>query len=166
MAETFTFDAVDELGTEILGFALAAALPDSAVVALIGPLGAGKTRLVQAVAIAAAVEQGIVASPTFVLVHEYAGRVPIYHFDAYRLRDEDEFLGLGPDEYFNERGWCFIEWADRVAACLPADRLEISIEPTAATARRFTFRAFGPRHASIVAVLQRTLATDEHSREN
>jgi tRNA threonylcarbamoyladenosine biosynthesis protein TsaE len=158
--DSIIVEAVDEAQTAALGQVLGSLLPDNAVIALIGPLGAGKTRLVQAVAIAAGVEPGIVASPTFVLVHEYAGRVPIFHFDAYRLRDEDEFLGLGPDEYFNQPGWCFIEWADRVAACLPADRLEISIESTTATARRFTFRAFGLRHASIVATLHSELPPD------
>ena len=61
-------------------------------------------------------------SPTFVLVNEYRGRLPIYHFDAYRLRDEDEFIELGPEEYFESDGVTFVEWADRVADCLPAER--------------------------------------------
>ena len=63
-------------------------------------------------------------SPTFLLIHEYEGPVPIYHFDTYRLRDDDEFLRLGPEEYFERLGWTFIEWADRVERCLPSDRLE------------------------------------------
>ena len=73
----------------------------------------------QAVAEAAGVDPKQVLSPTFVLIHEYRGRLPIYHFDAYRLRDDDEFLQLGPEEYFDGSGWTFVEWADRVAA-LPA----------------------------------------------
>src|SRR5579871_5394859 len=97
----FVFHAADEAATARLGRALADALPAASVVALIGPLGAGKTRLVQAIAAAAGVKDQEVVSPTFVLIHEYRGRVPIYHFDAYRLRDEDEFLQLGPQEYFD-----------------------------------------------------------------
>src|SRR5690349_15184638 len=93
--ELLSVELRDESATDAFGKALAAVLPISAVVGLIGPLGAGKTRLVQAIARAAAVKDGVVASPTFVLVHEYQGRVPIFHFDAYRLAKPEEFLGLG-----------------------------------------------------------------------
>ena len=82
-------------------------------------------------------------SPTFVLVNEYRGRVPIYHIDAYRLRDEDEFLELGPEEYFESEGVTFVEWADRVADCLPAERLEIRCEAVGETERRFTIPRCG-----------------------
>ncbi|HEY2826658.1 MAG TPA: tRNA (adenosine(37)-N6)-threonylcarbamoyltransferase complex ATPase subunit type 1 TsaE [Pirellulales bacterium] len=161
------FDAADEAATTAFGQALAqslaAALPDGAVIALIGPLGAGKTRLVQAVAHAAGVEPGIVASPTFVLVHEYAGLLPIYHFDAYRLKSETEFAALGPEEYFSQRAWSFIEWADRVPNSLPPDRLEITIEPTSPTARQFNIRALGPHHEKALAVLQRGLPNNPRS---
>ncbi len=140
---SLTYHAANEAATEVLGVALAAALPPGAVVALIGTLGAGKTRLVQAIAAAAGVPPGEVVSPTFVLIHEYRGRLPIYHFDAYRLRNEDEFLQLGPEEYFDSAGWSFVEWADKVAHCLPRERLEIRIEPTGPTARRFEISAIG-----------------------
>src|SRR5262245_32656844 len=113
----------DESLTQRLGRALAESLPRGAVVGLVGPLGAGKTRRVQAIADAAGVAQETVTSPTFVLVHEYAGRVPIFHFDVYRIHDEDEFLALGPEEYYSQGGWTLIEWADRVANCLPAERI-------------------------------------------
>ncbi len=141
MNDSFIVEVADERGTLALGESLAAVLPRNCVIALIGPLGAGKTRLVQAVAQAAEVEEGIVASPTFVLVHEYAGRVPIFHFDAYRLRGAEEFLALGPEEYFARDGWSIIEWGDRVSSALPEERLEIAIEPTGDTVRRFTIRA-------------------------
>src|SRR5262245_57510011 len=145
MASTLTFEAVDERATQTLGTALADILPLRAVVVLIGQLGAGKTRLVQAVGKAVGVADGVVASPTFVLVHEYRGRVPIFHFDVYRLRDEDEFLALGPEEYFSQPGWSFVEWADRIADCLPHERLEILIEPVGPNTRRFTIRAAGEK---------------------
>jgi tRNA threonylcarbamoyladenosine biosynthesis protein TsaE len=141
----FTFVADNEQDTERLGAALASVLPPSTVVALIGPLGAGKTRLVQAVATALGVPAGRVTSPTFVLVNEYSGgRMPVYHFDTYRLKDEDEFLNLGPDEYFDSAGLTFVEWADRVASLLPPGRVEITIDPTNDTGRRFTVRGTSP----------------------
>jgi tRNA threonylcarbamoyladenosine biosynthesis protein TsaE len=134
-----TFTANTEADTDRLSAALAAALPPGTVIALIGTLGAGKTRLVQAVAAALGVPRENVTSPTFVLVNEYkSGRMPIYHFDTYRLKDDDEFLNLGPDEYFDSNGLTFVEWADRVSALLPADRLEIMIEVTGDTQRRIT----------------------------
>ena len=137
----FTFTAHNEHDTDRLGAALAGALPPATVVALIGTLGAGKTRLVQAVAAAVGVPRANVTSPTFVLVNEYTGgRLPIYHFDTYRLKDDDEFLNLGPDEYFDSSGLTFVEWADRVANLLPTERLEISIEVTSETTRRFSIR--------------------------
>ena len=146
-----------EADTEALGQALAAALPDGSVVALNGPLGAGKTRLVQALAEANGVDRRDCVSPTFVLVHEYRGRRPIYHFDVYRLRDDDEFLELGPEEYFDRPGISLIEWAQRVQRCLPHQRLEIAIEPTGPTSRRFQIEAVGPRYAEVVAMLAERL---------
>lgn len=148
--ETFQFTADDERATERLGAALAAAIPGGTVVALIGTLGAGKTRLVQAFAAAHGVPAGEATSPTFVLVNEYQGRLPIYHFDAYRLRDEDEFLELGPDEYFESAGVTFVEWADRVESCLPRNYLEIRCEAVGETSRRFVLSASTPALVGIV----------------
>src|SRR5262245_16376862 len=108
------FNSKSEGDTDRLGAALAEALPAGTTVALIGTLGAGKTRLVQAVAAALGIPRDKATSPTFVLVNEYRGRRPVYHFDAYRLRDEDEFLALGAEEYFESEGITFVEWADRV----------------------------------------------------
>jgi tRNA threonylcarbamoyladenosine biosynthesis protein TsaE len=152
--EHIVLEARDESATVAIGHALAAVLPPRSVVSLVGPLGAGKTRLVQAVAEAAGVDPRQVISPTFVLIHEYQGRLPIYHFDAYRLRDEDEFMQLGPEEYFERDGWTFIEWADRVMNCLPRERLEIRIEPTGAISRRFEIAAQGERYAPVVAAVR------------
>lgn len=151
----FTFTATDERDTDRLGAALANSLPPGTVIALIGTLGAGKTRLVQAVAVAVGVPRSAVTSPTFVLVNEYTGgRVPIYHFDTYRLKDDDEFLNLGPDEYFDSNGLAFVEWADRVAELLPTARLEITIEVTGETSREFHIAATSPRLESILTITQ------------
>ena len=141
--------------TQCLGAALAGALPPGAVVALNGPLGAGKTALVQVVAAAAGVERQNVTSPTFVLVNEYQGRRrPLYHFDAYRVRDDDEFLALGPEEYFEGRGLSLIEWAERVERCLPPERLEVRLHVTGGYTRRAVVSAVGPHYESLIESLR------------
>jgi len=149
----FTYQADDESATAELGAALAELLPNGTTVALCGTLGAGKTRLVQAIAEASGVDRRDVVSPTFVLVKEYRGRRPIYHFDAYRLRDEDEFLELGPDEYFEGDGLTLVEWADRVQDCLPTDRIQIHIELTGPQSRRFEITTVGTRYAEVGCAL-------------
>jgi len=140
-ADAFEFDATSEEATAAFGRALARALPARMVVGLDGPLGAGKTRLVQAVAEAYGIPRREVTSPTFVLVQEYHGARTIYHVDAYRLRDEDEFLQLGLEEQFEQDVLVFVEWAERVAACLPRERLDLRILVTGEQSRRFSVRA-------------------------
>lgn len=155
---TFTYDVQNQLGTDALGAALSRALPDGSVVALIGTLGAGKTALVQAVAAAEGFPRSEVTSPTFVLVNEYPAARKIYHLDTYRLADDDEFLALGPEEFFESGGLTFVEWADRFPACLPRERLEITIEVTGDETRRFWLTARGKRYEQALANAQTHLA--------
>jgi len=149
------FSSESEQATRRLGMLLAELLPRQSTLALCGPLGAGKTRLVQAIAAGLGVDPRDVLSPTFVLVHEYTGRMPIYHFDAYRLRDQQEFLDLGPEEYYEQPGITLIEWADRVADCLPDERIEVQIQMTGPQSRRFALAARG---AKLEKVLDRLAA--------
>ena len=142
-----------EEDTARLGATLAAALSPGTVVGLIGTLGAGKTALVRCVASALGVRETDVVSPTFSLINEYSGRYPVYHFDTFRLRDHDEFLELGPEEYFAGEGIVFCEWADRVAELLPASRLEIHIEVTGPSSREFAIRATSPQYAAVIKQL-------------
>jgi tRNA threonylcarbamoyladenosine biosynthesis protein TsaE len=88
-----------------------------------------------------------------VLIQEYHGQKSIYHIDAYRLRDEDEFLALGPDEYFDSDGLVLVEWADRVPGCLPRDRVEVHIEVTGESRRQFDITISGEKYASLIADL-------------
>ena len=139
--------------TEAFGRRLGGLLFPGAVVGLVGPLGAGKTHLVRAVAEGLGADGGAVSSPTFVLIQEYEGRLPVYHFDAYRLHSEAEFFDLGAHEYFEGGGVCLVEWADRVPGCLPPERLTVRLEITGETSRRAHVEASGPRYQAIVAGL-------------
>jgi len=141
----------DLAGTEAFGRRLAAHLFGGAVIALMGPLGAGKTHLVRAVAEGLGlVNSRVVSSPTFVLIQEYSGRLPIYHFDAYRLKHSGEFLELGVHEYFEGKGVCLVEWADRVEDVMPQEHLRIALEIIGETARRIAVEGRGARYQELV----------------
>jgi|SRR6516165_12180006 tRNA threonylcarbamoyladenosine biosynthesis protein TsaE len=151
---TLTIDLPVLAATTAFGRRLAELLFPGAVVALVGPLGAGKTHLVRAVAEGLGIpDSRAVSSPTFVLIQEYNARLPIYHFDAYRLRGEAEFLDLGAHEYFDSKGVCLVEWADRVAGCLPAEHLRVTLAITGETSRRATVEGFGDAYAGVVQAL-------------
>jgi tRNA threonylcarbamoyladenosine biosynthesis protein TsaE len=117
------------------GHAHAATLRRGDVLGLCGDLGAGKTHFVKGLADALGTA-ATVTSPTFTLIHEYlGGRLPLYHFDFYRLDDENEALKIGLDEYLDGDGVCVIEWADKFKNLLPAHTQWF----------RFTHRADGAR---------------------
>jgi tRNA threonylcarbamoyladenosine biosynthesis protein TsaE len=128
-----------ELGSEDetarLGRAIAEVVEAGTVIGLVGPLGAGKTRLVRAIAEALGVDPVAISSPTFVLIQEYDGRLPVYHFDTYRLPSPEAFEDLGVADYWDD-GVSLVEWADRVAGLLPDGRWKIVLEPSGATSRR------------------------------
>src|SRR5262245_24412647 len=153
MADARAFDVSDVAATAAFGRRLAELLFPGAVVGLIGPLGAGKTFLVRAIAEGLGCDGRRVSSPTFSLVHEYSARSPVYHFDTYRLPDEAAFVDLGVDEYFAGDGVCLIEWADRVENVLPAEHLRVTITPTGETSRRFDVAGVGERYEAIVHAL-------------
>jgi tRNA threonylcarbamoyladenosine biosynthesis protein TsaE len=136
----------------LFGRRMGAFLFPKAVIALVGPLGAGKTFLVRAIAEGLGIANSrVVSSPTFVLIQEYPARLPIFHFDAYRLGSVTEFAELGVHEYFESDGVSLIEWADRVESCLPPEHLRITIEPTGEQTRRVTLDTTGERYAELVA---------------
>jgi len=146
-------DVQSHAETEALGQALGRRMFPGAVIALIGTLGAGKTQLARAIAVGLDIPNpAVVTSPTFVLIQEYDARLPIYHFDAYRLQNERQFVELGVYEYLEGEGVCLVEWADKIPSVLPADRLEIHIAVTGELTRRIELAAFGPRHAALIPV--------------
>ena len=160
MSDSLTLEIPDLDATMAFGQRLAKLLFPGAVVALVGPLGAGKTHLVRALALGLGIaDSRVVTSPTFVLIQEYDARLPIYHFDAYRLRTEAEFFDLGAHEYFEGKGVCFVEWADRVEACLPGEYLRITMLPMGETRRRIVLAGRGDNYEPVLERL-RALADD------
>ena len=138
----------DTLG---LGRAIGRAVRPGDVLALVGPLGAGKTHLVKGVAEGLGIaDSRHVISPTFVLIREYEGRLWLYHFDAYRLSDPGEMYELGCEEYFEGTGVCVVEWADRVRECLPPDYVEVRIEVLGEHTRAIELVGIGRRPAGMV----------------
>lgn len=117
-----------EEDTRKLGLELAESAEPGDVIALIGDLGTGKTSLTRYIAEGLGITSTI-SSPTFTIVKEYnSGRMPLYHFDVYRLNDGDELLDIGAEDYLYGKGLCVIEWADIVSDVLPDNRLTLHIE--------------------------------------
>jgi len=139
----------DPDATRAIGRALGRAAGPGTVLALIGPLGAGKTQLAKGVAEGLGVTS-VVNSPTFILMNEHVGRLPLYHIDAYRLGDPEEAPAAGLLDERQVDGVTVIEWADRLDGWLPPERLEISIDPgPGATERRLRWTAHGAAHAQL-----------------
>lgn len=113
---------------ESFGMALADTLAAGDVLALIGELGTGKTALTRYIAKGLGISERI-SSPTFTVVKQYEdGRLPMYHFDVYRVSDEDELFNIGIDEFFFGKGVCVVEWADLILNILPENTRFIYLE--------------------------------------
>ncbi|MFQ5770313.1 MAG: tRNA (adenosine(37)-N6)-threonylcarbamoyltransferase complex ATPase subunit type 1 TsaE [bacterium] len=113
--------------TQRIGEQWGRSLQPGSVVALFGELGSGKTTFIKGVCRGLNVIDEI-TSPSFTLIHEYTGKIPIYHFDFYRIENIREILELGCEDYFYRAGICLIEWADRVTDFLPSKRIEIYLK--------------------------------------
>jgi len=115
-----------ESETYELSFEFGQQLNKGAVVCLFGGLGAGKTTFIKGLAAGAAgYPSENVSSPTFVYLNVYEGEKNIYHFDLYRLRDSDEFLSAGFDEYLDHGGICCIEWSEKIADLIPDNAISV-----------------------------------------
>jgi tRNA threonylcarbamoyladenosine biosynthesis protein TsaE len=126
--------------TWTLAAELADELGPGTVIALHGDLGAGKTCFIQGFAAALGIDEPI-TSPTYTIIGEYEGRLPLHHIDLYRLSGPEEAIGLGLEEYFDVNGITAIEWAERAEGLLPPDLLHIQIQADEHTGTR-TFRIF------------------------
>ena len=130
----------NEAETEALGARLAAVLSPGAVVAYQGGLGMGKTAFTRGLGRGLGYT-GRVTSPTFTIVNEYeGGRLPLFHFDMYRLSDEDALFDIGWEDYLDRGGVCAVEWSEQVAQAMPADTVYVTIArcPDADTWRTIT----------------------------
>lgn len=128
-------NSVDE--TEAAGAALAKTLSGGAVIAMYGDLGAGKTAFVRGLA------QGLsspsrVTSPTFTIVNEYEGRLPIFHFDMYRLASADELFDIGWEDYLSRNGICVVEWSENVCDAFDGTETRVTIEKLSELQRKIT----------------------------
>lgn len=132
--------------TQAFGQNLSRRLEPGSVVALMGPLGSGKTVLIQGICAGLGVER-VVTSPTFVIINEYPGKCRgsptwVYHFDLYRLENVEEFIRLGYEEYFYGKGITLIEWAEKVEAFLPEKRLEVKLKIVSENEREIRLQEF------------------------
>lgn len=135
--------------TQRLGARLGELLEPGDVLLLEGDLGAGKTVLAQGVAQGLAIDDPV-TSPTFTLIHEYEGRLPLYHVDLYRLGGATDAAGIGIEEYLYGDGVTVIEWPDRAGALLPREHLVISLRPIAETKRAVRLTPHGARYDALV----------------
>lgn len=153
MAERLILKTDSPAATQILGERLGRALTPGAVLALMGDLGAGKTTLTKGIASGLEVAD-LVHSPTFNLIHEHSGRLPVYHFDLYRLTSPDQLEDLGYEEYFFGDGVCVIEWPEEILHMLPPDHLEVRISTEDEDNRTFELLATGESSSSVLENLR------------
>lgn len=141
--------------TRVIAAQLAELLEPGDVLTLSGDLGAGKTTFTQGLAEGLGVED-TVNSPTFTLIREYEGRVPLYHMDVYRLGEQASSDDLGIEEYLYGDGVSVIEWADFIQSLLPEDYLQVMIRKLGETEREITITGQGKRSSELVEELNRT----------
>ena len=121
----FDFKSNNEIDTKNFAKKLASKLQIGDIIVLSGELGSGKTKFTEGLLEYFNLQDEI-SSPTFTIVNEYhSNNLPIYHFDVYRLEDEDEFLAIGGEEYFN-KGICIIEWGEMIENIIPNEYIKIS----------------------------------------
>ena len=135
-----------------MGQRLGAAMTGGEVLLLVGSLGAGKTTLTQGIAQGLGIQE-YTKSPTFVLVNEYQGRIPLYHVDLYRVQGDVEAWELGLDDYLDGPGVCVVEWSDQAPSVFPDDHLLVTLEIRSENDRLFRLEPRGPRaHALLQTV--------------
>ncbi len=150
-----TFMLKDREATERWGRALGTLVQPGDVLALVGDLGAGKTWLTRAIALGMGIRDEV-TSPTFTLVHEYRGAVPMFHLDTYRLERPEDLFDLGFEDYLQRQGVIVIEWADRVSDLLPPERLTLTLQIVGEgedAARRLTASTGSDRYEQLLQAL-------------
>lgn len=141
--------------TQMLGERLAAQCKGGEIVCLSGNLGSGKTTLVKGIARGLKIDPNTVNSPTFVIMNVYDGRLPLYHFDFYRLEDPKEIGGIGYDEFLYGNGVAVIEWSERFGTLMPPEYLSIDLCDAGEQTRVLTFNVHGKRYQDLMGALQK-----------
>lgn len=148
--------------TEDIGRKLGSLLKKGAFIALFGELGGGKTCFTRGIVAAAAPESShLVASPTFAIMNEYPGSIPVYHFDFYRLASGHEIAELGFDDYFLGDGICIAEWSERLGNMLPEDHMKIFFEHAGGDRRKITIAAGSERSRTLINELKSLVNTED-----
>jgi len=140
-------------GTRKIGARLGMLAGGGDVFLLTGELGAGKTCLAQGIAQGLGVDDPAI-SPSFVLVRQYEGRLPLYHIDFYRLEGNEEVAELGLDDYLYGYGVCVIEWAERAQELLPGEHMLVSLEYVGRNSRRLRLEPRGQRYLEMLSQLE------------
>ncbi len=143
--------------TEAAGRILGSLLEPGDLVCLYGDLGAGKTHFSYGIALGLGVREQYVTSPTFTFVNEYHGRIPFYHIDLYRLKDDTELESIGFSEYLDSNGATVIEWAERAENELPEERLNVYLADVSENSRELGFFAEGERPRALLERLKAAL---------
>lgn len=134
-----------------IGKVIAKNLGRGDIVCLFGELGSGKTALTKGIASGLGIKKSRVISPSFVLIRQYsAPKIPLYHFDLYRLKTIEDILALGYEEYFYDEGISVIEWADRLKCLLPKEYLRINLCVKSDSQRSLEFSGIGRRYKEIL----------------
>ena len=136
MLELFSNSAEDTIN---IGKKIGSSLTKGTVIAFKGTLAAGKTTLTKGIAESLEIDE-VITSPTFTLVSEYEGKLPLYHFDVYRLDTVEDFLNIGSEEMMYGEGVCAIEWSEKIESALPKDAIIIEIEILTPETRKITIK--------------------------
>ncbi|MEW6101371.1 MAG: tRNA (adenosine(37)-N6)-threonylcarbamoyltransferase complex ATPase subunit type 1 TsaE [Candidatus Omnitrophota bacterium] len=148
-----------EAETRHIGAVIAKNLMAGDIICLLGEFGSGKTVLTKGIARGLKIKESIVNSPSFVLMRQYdEGRLPLFHFDLYRLKADEDIFGLGYEEFFYDRGITVIEWAERLKCLLPEEYLRIELHCKGDTQRSLDFSFRGVRYRQLLGELNEDIS--------
>jgi tRNA threonylcarbamoyladenosine biosynthesis protein TsaE len=143
--------------TQDIGRLIAGNLNKGDIVCLFGDLGSGKTVLTKGIGLGLGLDKDRVTSPTFVIIRQYEARIPIYHFDLYRLALPEDILSLGYEEYLFDQGVSVIEWADKLGCFIPKEFLKIELRVVGREKRHLKISAKGSRYKKLMEKLHENL---------
>lgn len=150
-----TSNSVNE--TLRIGEAIAKKLKAGDIICLFGNLGSGKTVLTKGIASGLNIESDKVLSPSFVLIRQHRGSIPLFHFDLYRLKSRQDILVLGYEEYFYGRGITVVEWAERLGCLLPKEYLKVKLSIGKDSVRKLDITAFGRHYENLLGKIRENL---------